>query len=171
VNKITTTVKGDTGYAFINFTDYQDKSWADPLASDAAHKCGQFMYSVKMLSGADLPTIMKYELMEVPNQIRLRVVTSNDAHIGDYEVVVKTMSPNYPNSVVSKNISISIKGCVVIDFLPVATLQSIDYLFDSPVTSVQIPDMVQTPACGYKVTYRLIMFMDVSGESQDLAVT
>lgn len=75
-----------------------------------------------MPSGADLPTIMKYELMEVPNQIRLRVVTSNDADIGEYVVVVKTMSPNYPNSVVSKNISISIKACVVIDFLPVATL-------------------------------------------------
>jgi hypothetical protein len=86
------------------------------------------------------------------------VFTTLDSDISNLVVVVSTRSSNYPNSFVSKEIAISIKACVVISFVPTEIIQDINYLFDSPVTTIKIPDMKQTPNCGYTVTYELIEY-------------
>jgi len=69
-----------------------------------------------MKTGENLPSIIKTEVTTVPNQIRLRVLTTLDSDISKLVVVVTTRSSNFPNSFVSKEIAIEITACVVLKY-------------------------------------------------------
>lgn len=114
---VTTTVKGEAGYMLIDFKDYLEKTWTDPLSTlvtDPLKKCGLYTEEYKMKTGENLPSIINTEVTNSPNQKRLRVLTTLDSDISKLVVVVTTKSSNFPNSVVSKEIPIEITACVVL---------------------------------------------------------